>query len=184
MQRADATIAALTESLPIERRFGPERIAEMYEFYLGEDPAAPSAAEVAGELPAGRLALLPPTVIVNAEADDLRASAEQFAGQLRASGVNVSEIVQPGTVHGYLNRPDESPRATRDAQTTIDPLLCSVTLWCSERDLARLFDALHAFAMVADVVAGNRRALRAAHFVDLRVAAGNRLRLDQRLALE
>ena len=132
LQRADEAIAALTESLPIERRFGPERIAEMYKFYLGEDPAAPSAADVAGELPAERLGLLPPTVIVNAEADDLRASAEQFAEQLRASGVNVTEIVQPGTVHGYLNRPDESPRATRDAQTTIDLLVRGLLTAVSE----------------------------------------------------
>lgn len=123
VQRADPMIASLTAALPVERRFGPERIAEMYEFYLGEDPAARSAPDVAGELPVGRLASLPPTVIVNAEADDLRASAEQFAEQLRESGVEVTEVVQPGTVHGYLNRPDESPRSTRDAQTTIELLV-------------------------------------------------------------
>lgn len=122
VQRPDAAISALTASLAEERRFGEERIAEMYDFYLGsldEDPAAPFSLDVAGELPAQRLALLPPTVIVNAESDDLRASAEQFAEQLRVAGVAVTETAQPGTVHGYLNRPEESPRATSDAQTTI-----------------------------------------------------------------
>ena len=132
VQRADQAIAALTATLPLERRFGPERITEMYDFYLGEDPAALSAPDVAGELPPERLALLPPTTIVNAEADDLRASAEQFAEQLRASGAKATEVVQPGTVHGYLNRPDESPRATRDAQTTIDLLVRGLLTAVSE----------------------------------------------------
>jgi len=39
---------------------------------------------------------------------------------LRAAGVTVVEDVQPGTVHGYLNRPDESDRARADASATID----------------------------------------------------------------
>lgn len=120
-QRADAAIAATTARLPERRRFGAERIAEMYGFYLG-DPATAAAAGavVAGELPPERLALLPPTVIVNADADDLRASGEEFAEQLRDVGVPVVEAVQPGTVHGYLNRPEESDRARADAQETID----------------------------------------------------------------
>lgn len=116
VQRADAALAAATAELPELRRFGAERIAEMYAFYLGgAEPAV-----VAGELPAERLAALPPTVIVNADRDDLRASAEQFAEQLRAAGVAVSEQVQPGTVHGYLNRPEESEAARSDARASID----------------------------------------------------------------
>lgn len=122
-QRNDLAITALTDSLPVEKRFGPERIAEMYEFYLGEDQPSQSSPDVAGELPADRLAELPPTVIVNAEADDLRASAEQFAWQLRDAGVDVVEYVQPGTVHGYLNRPDDSVQAKSDARATIDLLV-------------------------------------------------------------
>lgn len=99
-------------------------------------PASPTASScvaiVAGELPADRLALLPPTVIIDAEFDDLRASGEQFAGPLREAGVPVVEHVQAGTVHGYLNRPEESDppvttpvrhrplrgRAARDLQRT------------------------------------------------------------------
>lgn len=127
VQREDPGIAATTAGLPEQRRFSAERIAEMYALYLGEgdqgqDSAAGAlaVAMVAGELPADRLALLPPTVIVNAEFDDLRASGEQFAGQLREAGVPVVEHVQAGTVHGYLNRPEESDRARDDARATID----------------------------------------------------------------
>ncbi|MBL3688158.1 alpha/beta hydrolase [Leucobacter zeae] len=118
VQRPDPGIAAATAGLPEQRRFGAARISEMYDFYLGgvSDPAP----VVAGELAAARLALLPPTVIVNADADDLRASGEQFAEQLRGAGVAVSESVQPGTVHGYLNRPEESSRALADATATVD----------------------------------------------------------------
>lgn len=84
------------------------------------DPVFAVRPELAGELPPERLALLPPTVMVHADADDLRASGEQFAEQLRAAGVPVREAVQPGTVHGYMNRPDESVRARADAEETID----------------------------------------------------------------
>ena len=121
VQRADAAIAAATAELPEARRFDAERIAAMYADHLGAagDAEVADGGLVAGELPAARLALLPPTVIVNADADDLRASAEEFAEQLRAAGVPVVEHVQPGTVHGYLNRPEESDAARADAAETI-----------------------------------------------------------------
>lgn len=116
VQRDDPSVAAATEGLPEQRRFGAERIAEMYAFYLG----AEADAVPVGELPPERLAKLPPTVIVNADADDLRASGEQFAEQLREAGVPVVESIQPGTVHGYMNRPEESDRARAAANATID----------------------------------------------------------------
>lgn len=116
VQRDAPEIAAATAKLPAQRRFDAGRIAGMYDFYLGTAPDP----VIVGELPSERLALLPPTVIVNAEADDLRASAEQFAEQLREAGVPVVEQVQPATVHGYLNRPEESAQARQDAQQTID----------------------------------------------------------------
>ncbi|MGO1538445.1 MAG: alpha/beta hydrolase fold domain-containing protein [Leucobacter sp.] len=133
VQPVNPEIAELTSALEERRQFGPERIAEMYDFYLAESaeragsaalaPAPngyPLAPLVVGELAAADLALLPPTVIVNAEADDLRASGEQFAGQLRDAGVPVATHTQPGTIHGYLNRPEETDQALRDAQQTID----------------------------------------------------------------
>lgn len=137
VQRPDAAIAAATAQLPEQRRFTAARIAEMYDFYLGDTAGAADDADgagatggaagvdgglplVAGELPPERLSALPPTVMVHADADDLRASGEQFAEQLRLAGVPVSEAIQPGTVHGYLNRPEESPQALADAEATID----------------------------------------------------------------
>ena len=119
VQREDPAIAADTAKLPDQRRFGAERIAAMYATYLGNVPPGSEEPIVVGELPADRLAALPPTVMVNAEADDLRASGEEFAEQLAAAGVAVVEHVQPGTVHGYLNRPNESAQARSDAADTI-----------------------------------------------------------------
>lgn len=120
VQRPAPELAASLAGLPEQRRFGPTRIAEMYAFYLG---GSLGIGEVMGELSADRLAALPPTVIVNADADDLRASGEQFAEQLREAGVPVKLRLQPGTVHGYLNRPEESDRALEDAQATIDSIV-------------------------------------------------------------
>lgn len=121
VQRLDPELDAATAALPAQRRFDAGRIADMYDSYLGDAAGAAAAgAVVVGELPAERLAALPPVVIVNADADDLRASGEQFADQLREAGVAVVETVQPGTVHGYLNRPHEGERARADAQQSID----------------------------------------------------------------
>jgi acetyl esterase/lipase len=119
VQREDAALAAATVNLLEQRRFDAARIAEMYAFYLGEQDADPVEV-VVGELAAGRLAALPPTVIVNADLDELRASGEQFAEQLREAGVPVAEHLQPGTVHGYLNRPEESEQARAAAQASVD----------------------------------------------------------------
>ena len=51
----------------------------------------------------GPLAGMPPTYIVNAEIDTLRASGEAFAEQLRVAGVEVVLETEPGVMHGYLN---------------------------------------------------------------------------------
>ena len=122
VQRADAEVAKATAGLPARQRFDPDRIAEMYATHLGEDAGAggDTSVLVVGEIGPERLALLPPTVIVNAEFDDLRASGEQFAEQLAVAGVRVTEYTQAGTVHGYLNRPAESPETAASARQTID----------------------------------------------------------------
>ena len=139
-QRDDPQIAELTAGLPESRRFDAARTAEMYAFYLGDtqpgrsgshehraDPLAfPTIPTVIGELPPERLRHLPPTIIINADADDLRASGEQFAEQLRTAGVPVSLSLQPGTLHGFLNRPEESDRARADARATIDRFVTEV----------------------------------------------------------
>lgn len=140
VQRPDARIAALTAGLEERRRFGPERVAGMYGFYLGDEAANPGPAaeagpcragyrvvpRVVGEATATELAQLPPTIIVNAEADDLRASAEQFAEQLDAAAVPRTSFVQPGTIHGYLNRPETDAASRAAAQQTIDTFVAEL----------------------------------------------------------
>lgn len=134
VQRADPQITARTSALPESRKFDAGRIIDMYNFYLGDSgrephesedgrvdpPAYPATPTVIAELPPERLQQLPPTIIINADADDLRASGEHFAEQLRAAGVPVTLALQPGTLHGYLNRPEESDQARADARATID----------------------------------------------------------------
>lgn len=143
VQPLNPKIAALTADLPAQRQFSEARILDMYDFYLGSgfdaDPdnsgrtgAGDGAAEnvgddefasesfVVGELPQHELAHLPPTVIVNAEADDLRASGEEFARQLQDASVPVVSSFIPGTVHGFMNRPNESTQSELDARQTAD----------------------------------------------------------------
>lgn len=125
VQRPDAAIANATAGLGAQLRFDPDRVSAMYATHLGELPETEVTGRglVAGELPRARLALLPPTVIVNAEADDLRASGEEFAEQLAMVGVRVIEYTEPGTAHGYLNRATDSAAAAVTAQLTIDRLV-------------------------------------------------------------
>ncbi|MGW3468960.1 alpha/beta hydrolase [Saccharopolyspora sp. NPDC000995] len=49
---------------------------------------------------------LPPTLLLDADRDSLRASGEAFAAELAAAHVPVEHHVIPGTVHGFLNRPN------------------------------------------------------------------------------
>ena len=45
----------------------------------------------------------PATYIENCEFDDLRASGEEFAAQLRAAGADVELVTAAGVPHGHLN---------------------------------------------------------------------------------
>jgi acetyl esterase len=86
--------------LPAEARFTRERCVELNLNYVG-DPALlkhPYAFPAHGDLSG-----LSPTLIVNAEVDDLRPSGEEFAGLLARAGVDVGVVREPGTWHGYLN---------------------------------------------------------------------------------
>src|SRR3954452_14700613 len=48
-----------------------------------------------------------PTVVVNAEYDNLRASGEAFTAALALAGVDVRQVTVPGLLHGFLNQPAE-----------------------------------------------------------------------------
>ncbi len=100
--------AALTKIDP-DRRFPPALTRLMNLNYVGGDAALLADPRAfAGE---GDVAGLPPTIIVNSEADDLRSSGEKFARQLFAAGVHVSVSVEPDTLHGHLNEPSKTQAA-------------------------------------------------------------------------
>lgn len=54
---------------------------------------------------------LPPTVIITADCDPLRDDAPAYAERLRAAGVKVHWINEPGLVHGYLRARHMAERA-------------------------------------------------------------------------
>jgi acetyl esterase/lipase len=99
---AEAAAAAAAESIPDALRFTPEFMRAVNLNYVGDEEllhdsvAFPANAPVHG---------FPPTLVVNAEADDLRPSGEAFAAQLERAGVATTAVVEPGTVHGYLDQP-------------------------------------------------------------------------------
>ncbi|MFV0286436.1 MAG: alpha/beta hydrolase, partial [Demequina sp.] len=91
------------------RRFRPAKVAAMNLHYVGD--AALLSEPYA--FPGGHdLAAMPRPLIIDGEADDLRAMGETFASELAAAGVDVTYAVEPGTTHGHLNRP-ELPHAER-----------------------------------------------------------------------
>src|SRR4051794_41166703 len=48
-----------------------------------------------------------PTVVINAEYDNLRPSGEAFTAALAVAGVDVRQVTVPGLLHGFLNQPAE-----------------------------------------------------------------------------
>jgi acetyl esterase len=108
----DDELAALLAPLPAFLTFPPSSMAAINRNYAGDsvtDPYVfPSGHELRG---------LPATLIVNAEADRLRMSGEDFAAQLARAGVDTTVVRERGTAHGYLNEVG-SPAADR----TIDRL--------------------------------------------------------------
>ncbi|MEH1122876.1 alpha/beta hydrolase [Micromonospora sp. CPCC 206061] len=92
--------AALTE-LPPVARFTPEERAKLVADYVGPDRepdgyAMPAQAELAG---------LCPTLLINAEYDLLRASAEAFAKALARSDVDSEVVTIASMLHGFLSLP-------------------------------------------------------------------------------
>lgn len=117
----DAALRALLDANPTADRFGPTRVREMYETYLGgtvEDAPLPA---VPGLATPADLGGFPPVLMVNGEADELRVSGELFAATLAAASVPVEVVTEPGTEHGHLNRPDE-PAASVTVERVVDRL--------------------------------------------------------------
>ena len=60
----------------------------------------------------------PPVLVLNSEADELRASGEAYAAELEGAGVEVALEYEPGTAHGHLNEPDQ-PAAVRSIERIV-----------------------------------------------------------------
>ena len=73
------------------------------ENYLGTSDSVPVPGYA---MPAGaELDGLGPTLVLNSEYDELRASGEAFSALLAASGVDVEQVKIHGMLHGFLNLP-------------------------------------------------------------------------------
>ena len=94
------SLAPLLEEIPRLLRFLPEDRRSITENFLG----GPSSRADGYAMPANAvLEGLCPVVLLNSEYDDLRASAEVFAGQLALAGVDVRQVLVRGMLHGFLN---------------------------------------------------------------------------------
>lgn len=104
-----AELAAKVAALPEDARFAPDAVRDIALNYV-RDPAllADPLAFPGGHALEG----LPPTLVLNSDADGLRSSGEHFAAELAMAGVPLLLATEPGTEHGHLNRPEE-PAAHR-----------------------------------------------------------------------
>jgi acetyl esterase len=96
----DAELSGMLAALPASLTF-PREVMDIFnrnyaEGHLDDPYVYPTGHDVSG---------LPPTLVVNAEADRLRMSGQGFAAELARAGVDVSVVREPGTPHGYLDRP-------------------------------------------------------------------------------
>jgi acetyl esterase/lipase len=104
LQPASAQFAELMTAVPEVLRFRPGFTADINANYIG----APASAIPGYAMPAlADLAGLCPTLVVNAEYDDLRASGEGFTALLAIAGVDVQQVQVRGMLHGFLNLPAE-----------------------------------------------------------------------------
>jgi acetyl esterase len=94
--------AALMREVPAMLQFPPAATSFFNVNYLGgpvskaDGYAFPALADLRG---------LCPTLVLNAEYDDLRASGQAFAAALAAAGVDVRQVTVTSMLHGFLNLP-------------------------------------------------------------------------------
>ncbi|NKY32353.1 alpha/beta hydrolase [Nocardia speluncae] len=111
---AYATLHAELPSLPDSvrarvrgrRRIGtytPRMIRRMNLNYVGSPQLLADPEVFPG---GGKLAALPPVLLLDAAYDTLSASSTAFAGELTEAGVPAEHHVVSGTRHGFLDRPD------------------------------------------------------------------------------
>jgi acetyl esterase/lipase len=87
--------------LPSLLRFSPHDVRSLITNYLGGPPSTADGYAMPG---IADLEALCPTIVINAEYDDLRASGQSFASRLALAGVETHQVVAPGMLHGFLAR--------------------------------------------------------------------------------
>lgn len=97
---ASPSLAPLLDEIPRLLRFLPDTRRGIAENYLGGPASTADGYAMPGN---AVLEGLCPVLLLNSEYDDLRASAEAFAGQLAVAGVDVRQVLVPGMLHGFLN---------------------------------------------------------------------------------
>ncbi|WP_235577221.1 alpha/beta hydrolase fold domain-containing protein [Rathayibacter sp. Leaf299] len=95
----DAALRSRTRGRHSFTQFSPRLVRRMNANYAGDAPRPVFPGD-------GRLAGLPPTTMIDADRDTLRASGAAFARGLRDTGVTVDYSVVPEAPHGFLDRPD------------------------------------------------------------------------------
>jgi acetyl esterase/lipase len=94
--------AVLMREVPAKLQFPPEATSFFNVNFLGgplstaDGYAFPVLADLRG---------LCPTLVLNAEYDDLRPSGQAFAAALAAAGVDVRQVMVASMLHGFLNLP-------------------------------------------------------------------------------
>jgi acetyl esterase/lipase len=94
--------AALMREVPALLKFPPEATSFLNVNFLGgpissaNGYAFPALADLRG---------MCPTLVLNAEYDDLRASGQAFAAALAAAGADVRQVMVASMLHGFLNLP-------------------------------------------------------------------------------
>ncbi len=95
--------------------FSPAVVREMNLQYAGAEAVLDDPYAFA---PNGELGGQPPVFVLNSERDFLRASGQAYAEALRAAGVDVTVVMEPGTSHGHVNGPD-APGAARSIERVV-----------------------------------------------------------------
>ncbi|BDZ45556.1 alpha/beta hydrolase [Naasia aerilata] len=108
-------LAAKVAALPAEARFEPASVAAINLNYAGSAAALADPYAFAG---GADLHGLPPTFVLNSDADSLRSTGELFAAELAAAGVDTLLVREDGTRHGHLNEPD-NPGAHRSVRRIV-----------------------------------------------------------------
>ena len=101
---ASPRFTELMSAVPEVLRFRPGFVADIDANYIG----GPASAIPGYAMPAlADLTGLCPTLVVNAEYDDLRPSGEAFTALLATAGDDVQQVLARGMLHGFLNLPAE-----------------------------------------------------------------------------